>query len=268
VPREDGLRVATFGVAVGASVRLAAREALADGRCRVTVALDRALLADAREDGSLSFALRLLGEAAALDAAAAIAAVAMLHGRPLARETLARIAAALESVVAYPGRLDAAPLGDAVLIDDTYNANPRSVRASLAAARELADGTGGSLRVVLGDMRELGALSSEMHAAIGREAAALGVATLVTLGPEMTRAARAAAAADVPARPVVVELPDPEHAADAAAVVRGVLRPRDVVLVKGSRGMRMERVVDALRAGERDVPAGAPGAGREGGGSR
>jgi UDP-N-acetylmuramoyl-tripeptide--D-alanyl-D-alanine ligase len=139
-----------------------------------------------------------------------------------------------------PGRLSPRALAGALVLDDTYNANPRSVRASLEAAHELARGTGGRLVVVLGDMLELGALSARLHAEVGEAVVRAEAAVFIAVGREMAVAARVAARAQ---RPVVVET---ERTDDAATVVASVLQPGDVVLVKGSRGMAMERVLVGL----------------------
>ena len=125
--------------------------------------------------------------------------------------------------------------GGVVLIDDCYNANPMSTRAALD---ELAATAPARRVAVLGDMLELGADSSRLHREIGAYAAARGVDLLVTVGPlaaEMrdTFAGEAHAVAD---------------AAAAAELLSGRLRSGDTVLVKGSRGVRLERVVDALGA--------------------
>ena len=88
----------------------------------------------------------------------------------------------------------------------------------------------------MGDMLELGATGPELHAAVGTQATELGLDLLVATGPLMTHAAEAAG---IPA----VAVPDATAAGDH---LRGWLRPGDVLLLKGSRGMRMEGVLDAL----------------------
>jgi len=97
--------------------------------------------------------------------------------------------------------------------------------------------------VVLGDMKELGAESVRLHREIGREAAQRGVAVVVALGPEA--AALAEGAREIVAADRVVHVPDREA---AIAVLPSVIHPEDVILVKGSRAMGLEAVVEALRA--------------------
>src|SRR5262249_15123131 len=126
------------------------------------------------------------------------------------------------------------------ILDDTYNANPPAMRAALATA--VAHQGASRLVVVLGDMLELGSIASEAHATLGREVAASGAAEFVGLGPHMQQAVDAARAAG---------LAEAHHAATFEDTVAHVLKrvaPGDLVLIKGSRGMRMERVVDALVA--------------------
>jgi len=145
------------------------------------------------------------------------------------------IRAGLESLVPVHGRLERiAGVGGMHIIDDTYNANP----ASLAAALDVLTGEEGSRWLVLGDMGELGQDGARLHAEAGALARAAGVERLLALG-ELTREAVQAFGAGA------------EHFADVETLV-AVLR-RDwpglgTVLVKGSRSMHMERVIEALRA--------------------
>jgi UDP-N-acetylmuramoyl-tripeptide--D-alanyl-D-alanine ligase len=126
--------------------------------------------------------------------------------------------------------------GGATLIDDTYNANPDSVRAAIAL---LAQAPGTRL-LVLGDMGELGRDAPRFHAEIGEAARAAGLERLFTLGELSANAARAFGAG---AR----HFPRIE---DLIAGIENLLAPEVTVLVKGSRFMRMERVVKAFAAEE------------------
>jgi len=135
--------------------------------------------------------------------------------------------------------------GPVVVIDDCYNANPMSMRAALD---DLVAGAPGRSVAVLGDMLELGGASAALHREIGAHAAAGGVGLLVAAGPLAGEIAAGYGAG-------AVRAPD---AAAAAALLPGLLEPGDTVLVKGSRGARMERVVRALLDGELS-PAAGPG---------
>jgi UDP-N-acetylmuramoyl-tripeptide--D-alanyl-D-alanine ligase len=123
----------------------------------------------------------------------------------------------------------------AILIDDTYNANPDSAIAAIdvLAAME------GNRVLVLGDMAELGSHSEEQHARVGAAARAAGIELLLTLG---TASAAATAAFASPAQHFT-------RIEDLLAVLEPQLDARTVLLVKGSRCMQMERVVSSLEAG-------------------
>ena len=132
--------------------------------------------------------------------------------------------------------------GRALLVDDSYNANPEAMRAAvelLCAAPE------GRRRIlVAGDMLELGQSSAEEHRSLGRLAARSGLDLLLGVGKEMALAVEAARAAGLESAHVV----DAEAAADWLV---GRLRPDDVVLVKGSRGIALDRTVERLVAERR-----------------
>lgn len=138
------------------------------------------------------------------------------------------------------------------LLDDCYNANPSSMSAALATLAELAARSGGRPLAVLGDMLELGPAAEEAHRALGAEAARV-VKALGAFGPSSGRLAEGARAAGLPA----ADLFQGEDVAALSAWVRGRLAPGDVLLVKGSRGMRLERVVEAVRGVRADASPGA-----------
>src|ERR671929_193973 len=127
--------------------------------------------------------------------------------------------------------------GGIVVVNDCYNANPMSMRAALD---DLAASAAGRRVAVLGDMLELGPGEREFHAQAGADARRAGVDVLVTVGE---RAREMAAGYD--GRGAVHAVPD---AGAAAALVPALLRPGDVVLVKGSRGVGLEVVARALEA--------------------
>ncbi len=124
-----------------------------------------------------------------------------------------------------------APNG-AIVIDDSYNANPESTLAAVAVLAALA----GKRLLVLGDMGELGAESERQHVRIGQAARAAGIEQLFTLG---NAAAAAAAAFGASARHFT-------EVGELVAAVRDELSTESALLVKGSRFMRMERVVQSL----------------------
>ena len=131
-------------------------------------------------------------------------------------------------------------VGDLVVIDDTYNANPASLRSALEFARWLAARRGRPLAVVVGSMLELGPESGRLHAAAAREILAARPALIGAVG-EFVAAFAAVGPGHAGDRLVT--------AADAEAlgpVLRGALRGNEVVLLKASRGVALERVLRHL----------------------
>lgn len=129
----------------------------------------------------------------------------------------------------------------ATVLNDTYNANPDSTLAALQTLRALKPGRGGKRIAVLGDMRELGASSATEHTGIGEAVAKMGIAHALFLGTEMQNAHRAAVAANgkTAAQHFTEKM-------ELIAALQALLNPNDVLLVKGSRGMKMEEVVKAI----------------------
>jgi UDP-N-acetylmuramoyl-tripeptide--D-alanyl-D-alanine ligase len=257
----DAMPMLTFGATADAGVRLASRVVVAPGRQRIALALARAIVTDGL-DATLEANLGLLGAASAMNAAAAVAAVSAACARPLGRSDLGAMARALAAVDPVAGRLSTREVAGVIVIDDTYNANPRSVRVALEAARETANGLRTRLIVALGDMLELGALAPAMHAEAVRDLYRARPDACVAVGQEMAAAIRQVESAaesaagesratesdaNAPARPPELELA--ADSATAAIEVRGLVRAGDVLLVKGSRGIAMERIIDALAAG-------------------
>ena len=120
------------------------------------------------------------------------------------------------------------------VIEDCYNANPDSMKAALAMFREYPCKRRFAL---LGDMLELGEISPEAHETVGKQAAEYGVDFLVAYGPEAKRTAQAAAAAGVEARHV-------DTYREAAELLLARMQPGDALLVKASRGMALEKVLE------------------------
>ena len=123
------------------------------------------------------------------------------------------------------------------VLDDTYNANPQSMRA---AVNVLADGKGAWKVAVLGDMLELGPFAPALHAGVGECLGKAGIDCLVAVGPLAEHIAQGARDSGVP---LVY------HCADKAAartVLPEVIRPNATILVKASRGMKLEELTQFL----------------------
>jgi UDP-N-acetylmuramoyl-tripeptide--D-alanyl-D-alanine ligase len=148
----------------------------------------------------------------------------------------------LEHVKPAKHRAQLYAVGDRTVLDDCYNASPLSMRAALDALTAAAPA--GRKRVaVLGDMLELGPEGPALHAEIGAYAAAR-VDELIAFGP-LSRGLAEAARAELPAdkKDRVLHTDDPHDAAERALAVSGT---GDVILIKASRGMRLERVIDLI----------------------
>ncbi len=220
-------RVVRFGTANSADVRaenVRADEAGRPGFTLITAA------------GSAPVQLQLHGEHHVTNALAA-AALAEQLGMPVAA-----IAAGLTSAVARSRwRMEVTRLSDGVtVVNDAYNANPDSVRAAIAALKAMSRGRRGF--AVLGHMTELGDDADRLHAEVGADAAAAGLAGLIVVGD--AAAPMLAGAKTVPGwRGELQHVPD---AAAAVGALKSRLRDGDVVLVKASHSIHLERVALAL----------------------
>jgi len=152
------------------------------------------------------------------------------------------VVAGLAEVTAVPGRMHLVHAEDGVVIlDDAYNASPSSMEAALRGLQALP--AAGRRIAVLGAMRELGSYSPLAHEHVGRVAGEVGVDVLIVVGDDASDLALGAGDAGVRE---VVRVPD---AGAAIAAVRGLVVPGDAVLVKASRAVGLEVVVDALLDG-------------------
>ena len=158
--------------------------------------------------------------------------------------SFAQIAEGLERVSLSGMRLEITDQEGITVINDAYNANPASMRAALDVLAQVA----GPRRkiAVLGDMLELGALAAAGHRRVGEALLENGVDYLVTVGEHAREIAAGAKENGFPAE----KSRECATGEEAAAVLKALLVPGDVMLVKGSRGMRMEKIIAAIFAGE------------------
>ncbi len=231
--RSRARRRVMYGRVDGCDVKLLGRTVLGVSGSRIRVALGKRVA---------TFETPLLGEAGVSAALAALAVAESVLG-PVPEGALEAALARVAGV--RDGRLVPVELADGtVVLDDCYNSNSGSLAASLRTAREVADSLGRRLGLVLGEMREMGELAVQEHEAMARAAVASRPAWLVAVNGEAERFARAAEAAGIGAEFVATS-------DEAAPRVTARVRPGDVVLVKGSRGVALEKVVAALAS----VPA-------------
>jgi UDP-N-acetylmuramoyl-tripeptide--D-alanyl-D-alanine ligase len=183
-----------------------------------------------------------LGETSVMNALAAAT------GALAAGATLSDVASGLGRYRPIGGRMEPVELPrNIIVINDTYNANPQSMEVALRSLAELKGSARGF--AVLGDMGELGATSTAAHRATGRLVAELGIEYLFALGQYAKETAAGALAAGMDASRVCVAA---DHR-DASDRLREILQGDDWILVKGSRSMHMERVVDALVQAQREA---------------
>jgi UDP-N-acetylmuramoyl-tripeptide--D-alanyl-D-alanine ligase len=221
-------RVVTFGIDSDADVR-------------ASDVVDRSIdgisaRVDART-GAVDISTPLVGKANLANILAAIA-VAEEFGVPLAdiaaKASRLRPAAHRGEIVRLPGGI--------TVVDDSYNANPTATRKALDL---LASGRAPRRIAVIGEMLELGDRSAELHAGVGRAAAKAGVDLLLAVGGAPAKV-MADAAMQSGMRAASVRYF--ETSDDAAAAVVAWVKAGDLVLVKGSRGVKTDRVVERLKA--------------------
>jgi len=248
----EGASASTLLVANADDPRIVGRVASFRGRV-VTFGIDRA--ADVRAShvvdrgidgtsarvttprGSVNVATPLVGRANLANILAAVA-VALEFDVPLAdvaeKAGVLRPASHRGEVV----RLDSG----ITIVDDSYNANPTATRSAL----DVLASTQATRRVaVLGEMLELGDRATALHEGVGRAVAKAGLDLLLAVGGEPAAALAAAAVSAGMTAANVRHFATSDEAADAAIVM---VRPGDVVLVKGSRGVQTDRVVDRLKS--------------------
>jgi UDP-N-acetylmuramoyl-tripeptide--D-alanyl-D-alanine ligase len=156
--------------------------------------------------------------------------------------SLAIAATGLSEATPPPGRMKLIPgLKGTMLIDDTYNSSPIAAEQALVALGELR--APGRKIAVLGDMLELGKFSNDEHVRIGQLAGKV-VQVVFTVGIRAQKIAHGALLAGL-AESVIFQFEDAESAGKA---LQSYLQSGDIVLVKGSQGMRMERVVEEVMA--------------------
>ncbi len=142
-------------------------------------------------------------------------------------------------------RLEPVRVGDVLILNDAYNSSPASAHAAFDVLEDVARGA--RMLAVLGAMKELGPHSAEMHRAVGTDIARRHIAALLTVGEGAEAIGEGAVAGGMDRARV-------EHVgtvAQAAGRLREMLQPKDVVLVKGSRAVEMERIVETLRTADR-----------------
>ncbi len=228
--RPHAAKIVTFGTGDGADV-VAEQVALHPDCSCVTARVG---------NQRLTFKVGMAGRHWVGNALAVLAAVDAAGG------DLALAGLALAELTDLPGRGQrlrvATPTGPAVIIDESYNANPASMAASLAVLGEIVPAGQGRRLAMLGAMRELGGLSERFHAELAPHIVAAGVSSIILVGNEMKPLAAALAR-----RLHVLHVAD---AGAAQAEIGRLLTGDDVLLVKASNSVRLGDVVAHLRGQE------------------
>ncbi|HEX6376465.1 MAG TPA: UDP-N-acetylmuramoyl-tripeptide--D-alanyl-D-alanine ligase [Allosphingosinicella sp.] len=226
--RPHAATLLTFGLGEGADIRARDVVPAPNGGSLVTALLPGA---------EVTFTVSQPGEHWVSNALAVLGAVEAMGG------DLAQAGLALADLPGLKGRGERRRVvldgGEALLIDESYNANPASMAATLK--------TFGALRVagrriaVLGAMRELGESSAGFHAALAEPVEAAGVESAILVGEEMESLAKA-----LGAKVKMAHVPDTASAVD---LVRSAIRPGDAILVKGSNSIGLAALVEVLAGG-------------------
>lgn len=230
-----------YGESSDASVRCVSRTSKGLGGSEIVVDLDRS---PGEPPLRVEATVPLIGKAGVYAALAAISVLAAEDELSILQ--LENYQRAIQSLSDNdPGRLHATERADGtVVIDDAYNANPASMRASIETAREIAVSLERRLVLVLGAMYELGAGSDALHEEVGRAAAAARPAVLIVVGGGVAEPlARAAEQAHLAG---VVRAADRSAAESLAAQL---IERRDVVLVKASNGLGLSKLAATISSG-------------------
>ena len=221
--------VVTFGGGSAATVR--AVDLVLDEGARPSFTLST-------PEGQAPVRMQMVGEHMASNGCAA-AAVALRLGMTV--ERVAQLLSGAQPRSRWRMEVTTTPDGVTV-VNDSYNANPESMRAALRSLAAMGRGAGGRTFAVLGEMRELGEDSISAHDEIGRLAVRLDIWRTIAVGTG-ARALFLGAAQEGSWNDEAAWVPDPQA---AVAAVRKQVRPGDVVLVKASRSVGLEAVANAL----------------------
>ncbi|HWR57471.1 MAG TPA: cyanophycin synthetase, partial [Thermodesulfovibrionales bacterium] len=231
---KGGPKIITFGIAADADVR--AEDIVPEERRSVfnlCIGNDRCA----------GVSLNVSGRANIYNALAAAAVCSALGAG------IADIKKGIESFVGMPMRLEIKELFGATVISDVYNANPASMEE---AVRELVRLKKNRAIAVLGDMLELGTYAEEAHRKLGKWMSNLSVDFFIAVGPMMAKAAEEFSSNNGVGRKRVIVA---ANSSEAGRELLEACNAGDTVLIKGSRGMHMEKVLEEGRGNPSDVPA-------------
>lgn len=226
-------RVLGFGATQGAWARLVSYRQI-EGGSQVTAEV---------AGRPVSYQLGAPGRHVATNSLAVLAAVSQLGASvATAARMLSELTPPQGRGARYEVALDAdGPDSRFTLIDESYNASPPAMRAAFAVLSAMEPGAGGRRIAILGDMLELGPQSTEIHAELAQDLVSGGIDLVCTAGANMAHLSEAL--------PRDMRAGHTARAEELLPLVRKLIRPGDVVVVKGSHGSRMGLIVEALLNG-------------------
>lgn len=175
-----------------------------------------------------------------VSAVLAAIAVGIAHGM-----NLVEIGGALRSLQPLAGHMrPLAGIKNTILLDDTYNSSPDAVKSALSTTAQIPLVPGAERYAVLGDMLELGTETQRAHREIGFKVAELGFDVLITVGEASKVTAAAAKEAGIPDHHIASF----DDSVAAGKFLQGIMKEGDVILIKGSQGSRMEKIVKEVMA--------------------
>jgi UDP-N-acetylmuramoyl-tripeptide--D-alanyl-D-alanine ligase len=230
-------KVLSYGFSPSAEVRISSVEYMHDPRSTAVLGL-RLSVPTGAHDIEIDLP-GVVGEGHARAALAGLAVAKVLRVSP------SEAAEGLRSYAPPPSRMRLVPgIKKTVLIDDTYNASPDAMFEAIKVLKEFKIPEKARRIAILGDMLELGGITEKEHAAVGERLAKNGADLFIAVGEAMNHAIDAAKAAGMDENCVI----HMQNAISAGRFVQERLKQGDVVLIKGSQGVRMERAVVELMA--------------------
>ncbi len=191
---------------------------------------------DFRLNGKWEIGLNLVGRHSVYNALGAIA-ISFDYG-----VSVDEIREALKEFRVPNMRMEVKDVGDIKIINDSYNSNPLSMRQAIEALGDMT--TKGRKILIAGDMLELGNLSGRFHHLVGRQAAQSGIDLIVAVGKLAEYIAKGAQEAGMSQKKIKLC----NIVKEASEVMPNLVKKGDVILVKGSRAMKMEQIVEGLEA--------------------
>lgn len=149
----------------------------------------------------------------------------------------------LQEIPSVSGRMEILPgIKETIIINDAYNSSPESALSALRTMEEIKLSRGRKI-AVLGDMLELGTYSEEGHRAVGKRVAEAGINLLITIGPKGSLLSKSALSAGLPEENIF----EFDQVEESLEFIKDKIRPGDLVLIKASRGIKLDKIIQELK---------------------